>query len=337
MSNAYRVVLACVLATVPLGLSPARADVFRPAYLQLRQTAPDRYEVLWKVPALDVSTTLKVRPVFPRGTEDLAPHARAFASGAATERWSVRVPGGLESKPIQFSHLADTGIDVLVRVERSDGTEQLGRILAIDPQFVLKVSPGPWEVLRTYTLLGIEHILTGFDHLLFVLGLILIVHGTRRLLVTVTAFTVAHSITLALATLGIVHVPGPPVEAMIALSIVFVAAETLRVRTGHGSLTSRKPWLVAFSFGLLHGLGFAGALAEIGLPQKSIPLALLFFNVGVEIGQVLFITAVLSGLAGARALRRDRPVPVWVPALTSYVIGGLASFWLWERISAFWR
>jgi hypothetical protein len=137
--------------------------------------------------------------------------------------------------------------------------------------------------------------------------------------------------------LGIVHVPGPPVEAMIALSIVFVAAETLRVRTGHGSLTSRKPWLVAFSFGLLHGLGFAGALAEIGLPQKSIPLALLFFNVGVEIGQVLFITAVLSGLAGARALRRDRPVPVWVPALTSYVIGGLASFWLWERISGFWR
>jgi hydrogenase/urease accessory protein HupE len=331
--------LACVLATVLLGLGPAQADVFRPAYLQLRQIAPDRYDVLWEVPALDVSTTLKVRPVFPPGTEELTPHTRAFASGAASDRWSVRVPRGLEGKPILFSHLADTGIDVLVRVERSDGTEQLGRILAIDPQFVFKQSPGPWEVVRTYTVLGIEHILTGFDHLLFVLGLILIVRGTRRLLVTITAFTVAHSITLALATLGVVHIPGPPVEAMIALSIVFVAAETLRVWTGHQSqsLTSRKPWLVAFTFGLLHGLGFAGALAEVGLPQKSIPLALLFFNVGVEIGQLLFITAVLFVLAGARALRRYRPGPVWVPALTSYVIGGLASFWLWERIAAFWQ
>ena len=320
-----------------LGFNPARADVFRPAYLQLRQTAAECYDVLWKVPALDASTTLKVSPVFPPGTENLAPHARAFASGAATDRWSVRVPGGLEGKAVRFSHLADTGIDVLVRVERADGTEQLGRILAVDPQFVLRASPSSWEVVKSYTVLGIEHILTGFDHLLFVLALILIVRGTRRLLVTITAFTIAHSITLALATLGFVHVPGPPVEAMIALSIVFVAAETLRLRTGHESLASRKPWLVAFTFGLLHGLGFAGALAEVGLPQKSIPLGLLFFNVGVEIGQLLFITAVLSVLAASRALLRQRLRPAWGPALTSYVIGGVASFWLCERIAAFWH
>jgi hydrogenase/urease accessory protein HupE len=335
--QACRKAPAWLLLAALLGCGLAQADVFRPAYLQLRQTAADRYDVLWRVPALDDTTTLKVHPEFPPGAEDTAPHAHAFAAGAASDRWSVYVPGGLEGKPIRFSHVADTGVDILVRVERSDGTEQLGRVLAVEPQFVLKVSPGPWEVVRTYTVLGVEHILTGFDHLLFVLGLILIVQGTRRLLVTITAFTIAHSMTLALATLGMVHIPGPPVEAMIALSIVFVAAETVRVRTGHESLTSRKPWLVAFTFGLLHGLGFAGALAAVGLPPKSIPLALLFFNIGVEIGQVLFITAVLSVLAGLRALRRDRPGPVWVPALTSYVIGGLASFWLWERIATFWH
>lgn len=335
MRGARRAPLACLVLAGLAGT--AHADVFRPAYLQLHQTAADCYDVLWKVPALDESTTLKVHPIFPPGTRDLTPPARAFAAGAATDRWSVRVPGGLEGKPIQFSHVADTGIDILVRVERSDGTEQLGRILPVDPQFVLKASPGPWEVVRTYSLLGIEHILTGFDHLLFVLALILIVRDARRLLVTITAFTIAHSITLALATLGVVHVPGPPVEAMIALSIVFVAAEILRVRSGHESLTSRKPWLVAFTFGLLHGLGFAGALAEVGLPQKSIPLALLFFNVGVEIGQLLFICAVLSVLAAARALWSQRRAPAAVPAVTSYLIGGLASFWLWERIAAFWR
>jgi hydrogenase/urease accessory protein HupE len=201
----------------------------------------------------------------------------------------------------------------------------------------MTATPGAFEVVRTYTLLGIEHILTGFDHLLFVLALILIVRGTRRLLVTITAFTIAHSITLALATLGVVHIPGPPVEATIALSIVFVAAEILRLRQGRESLASRKPWIVAFTFGLLHGLGFAGALAEVGLPQKSIPLALLFFNVGVEIGQLLFISAVFALTAAARRAWRGRPTPAWGGALASYVIGGMASFWLVERIAAFWN
>ncbi len=337
MRHAWRCAWVCLGLLALTSVGPAAADIFRPGYLQLHQSAADRYDVLWKVPALDAATTLKVSPVFPPGAQETAPHTRAFAAGAATERWSIQVSGGLEGKPIQFTHLADSGLDVLVRVERMDGTEQIGRILAVEPRFVLKASPGAWEVIRTYTVLGIEHILTGFDHLLFVLSLILIVGGTRRLLVTITAFTIAHSITLALATLGVVHVPGPPVEAMIALSIVFVAAETVRARTGHASLTSRKPWLVAFTFGLLHGLGFAGALAEVGLPQKSIPLALLFFNVGVEIGQLLFITAVLSVLAAARAVLRHRPEPAWVPSLTSYLIGGVASYWLWERITAFWQ
>ena len=189
---------------------------------------------------------------------------------------------------------------------------------------------------RTYTALGIEHILTGFDHLCFVLALVLLVSGHRRLFWTVTAFTLAHSLTLALATLGVVHVPRPPVEATIALSIVFVASEIIQKHRGREGLAARQPWLVAFAFGLLHGLGFAGALAEIGLPQNSIPLALLFFNIGVEVGQLLFIAGVLAVArvltliaANDIQLRRAAQVP-------AYLIGGIASYWTIERVFSFW-
>jgi hydrogenase/urease accessory protein HupE len=205
--------------------------------------------------------------------------------------------------------------------------------------FTAVASPGPFEVITSYTWLGIEHILLGIDHLLFVAALVMLVRGRRQLLLTITAFTVAHSITLALATLGVLNVPGPPVEAVIALSIAFVAVEIVRRHNGHPSLASEKPWLVAFSFGLLHGLGFAGALAEVGLPQNSIPLALLFFNVGVEIGQLLFVAALLLAAAAFRRVRAHvstNPVdPRFTVVLPAYAIGGLASFWLFERIAAF--
>jgi hydrogenase/urease accessory protein HupE len=208
--------------------------------------------------------------------------------------------------------------------------------LGVSPRFVVKPSPGRLEVVATYTMLGIEHILTGFDHLLFVLALVILVAGVRRLLATITAFTVAHSISLALATLGVVHVLGPPVEATIALSIVFVAGEIVQGERGRGGLAARAPWLVAFSFGLLHGLGFAGALAEVGLPQNAIPLALLCFNVGVEIGQLVFVTAVLliawvARHASVAPLGRRR----WATA-SAYLIGALASYWLIERLAKFW-
>ena len=191
--------------------------------------------------------------------------------------------------------------------------------------------------MQTYTLLGIEHILTGFDHLCFVLALVMIVGFNRRLFWTVTAFTLAHSLTLALATLGVIHVPGPPVEATIALSIVFVASEIIQKQRGREGLATKKPWLIAFAFGLLHGLGFAGALAEIGLPANSIPLALLFFNIGVEIGQLIFIAAVLGAtrlLFLVVANRIDLRAAAIVPA---YLIGGTASYWVIERVSNFWR
>jgi hypothetical protein len=330
-----RVLVLLVVHLLLLG-APARADVFRPAYLQLQQLDAETYDVTWKVPALDAQTTLKVKPVFPPQTQDLGARSSIYSTGAAVQRWKVRVPGGLEGKPVEFTGLALTGLDVLVRVERADGTEQLARILPVDPSFTLKPSPGPLEVIRTYTALGIEHILTGVDHLLFVLALVMIVRSRRQLLVTITAFTVAHSITLALATLGFLRVPGPPVEATIALSIVFVASEILHLRQGRAGLAARKPWLIAFAFGLLHGLGFAGALAEVGLPQNAIPLALLFFNVGVEIGQLLFIAAVLTIAALVSRLMRGHLQPRWTVVVPAYLIGGVASYWVFERVAAFW-
>ena len=318
-------------------VGPCAADEFRPAYLLLRQVDAVTYDVLWKVPALDELTTLSVHPVFPEGTRFLAPMRSSYATGAAVQRWRVAVAGGLAGKAIEFRGLSASAIDVLVRVERIDATVQLARVLPVEPRFVATASPGPLEVVQTYTVLGIEHILTGFDHLLFVLALVLLVNTTRRLVTTITAFTVAHSLTLFAATLGWVHVPGRPVEAMIALSIVFVASEIVRGRQGRPGLTERNPWTVAFVFGLLHGLGFAGALAQVGLPQASIPSALFFFNVGVETGQLLFVAAVLATIGvGHRVSRWLRlRAASWLWGVPPYAIGGLASFWVVQRVAAF--
>jgi hydrogenase/urease accessory protein HupE len=315
----------------------ASADEFRPGYLQLTQTAADRYDVLWKVPALDETTILKVQPEFPATAVVLTPVRSSFASGAVVQHWSITVPGGLEGRPIEFPGLSLTRIDILVRLTRSDGTVQLERILPASPSFVVTGSPRTFEVMRTYTVLGIEHILTGFDHLLFVLALVILVKGLRRLVVTVSAFTVAHSLSLVAATLGWVHVPGPPVEASIALSIAFVAAEIIHSRAGAPGLTQRYPWVVAFTFGLLHGLGFASALAQVGLPPLAIPVALFFFNVGVEIGQLLFIAAVFAVTATTRWIARRIPLPQppWLWRIPPYAIGGFAGYWVLERVAAF--
>ena len=317
--------------------APATADEFRPAYLQLSQVDATTYDVLWKVPAIDESTTLAVSPQFPTGTQNLTPIRSAFAAGAAVLRWRIQVAGGLEGKEVLFSGLSNSRRDVLVRLARSDGTVQLQRITPSEPRLLVTARPGAFEVARVYTVLGIEHILSGYDHLLFVFALLLVVAGTRRLIATVTAFTAAHSLTLAGAALGFVNVPGPPVESAIALSIVFVAAEALRASHGELGFTQRYPWLVAFTFGLLHGLGFAGALGEIGLPPLAIPTALLFFNVGVEIGQLLFIAAMLLAIAvGRRCARRlSSRRPDWWWRVPPYAVGSIAMFWVIQRVSAY--
>jgi hydrogenase/urease accessory protein HupE len=256
------------------------------------------------------------------------------AGAAHIERRRIRQPGGLEGQTIAIDGLAGSGAEVLARIERADGSAQVVRLMPSRTTFVVEASTGKLEVARTYVLLGIEHILMGVDHLLFVLALLIIVRGGKRIVLTVTAFTVAHSITLVAATLGWLALPGAPVEAAIALSIAFLAREIAMSWRGHAGLTERMPWLVAFVFGLLHGLGFAGALAEIGLPPNAIPVALLCFNVGVEAGQLLFVAAMLGLAWSARAwLPRWRPMLRWVPP---YAIGAMASFWMIERVVAFW-
>ena len=317
-----------------LSLAPhASGHEVRPAYLELRQAALDTYDVLWKVPALGEDRRLGIYVRLPAGTKQLSEPRGFFTGGAYIERWRVLRRGGFDGQTIEIDGLSATRTNVLVRLERADGVTQTTRLLPSAPGFTVKAAPSGWQVAMTYLWLGVEHILLGIDHLLLVLALMLLVKGWKRLVGTLTAFTVAHSLTLAAATLGFVHVPSPPVEACIALSIVFVAAEIIRSRQGQPGLTERVPWLIAFTFGLLHGLGFAGALSEVGLPQHAIPLALLFFNVGVELGQLTFVAAALSIAVLARRL----PIgaPSWAWRIMPYAIGSIAMFWVIERTSAF--
>ena len=258
------------------GFAPAAfAHEVRPAYLELRETGPETFDVLWKVPGGGENLRLGLHVELPADCTNPSEPRASMLDNAFTERWSARCAGGLTGGAIHVAGLSATLTDVLVRLERHDGTTQVTRLTPSEPSFVVEAAPRALEVARTYFTLGVEHILLGVDHLLFVLALLLVTRGTARLIETITAFTVAHSITLALATLGQVRVPQTPVEAVIALSIVFVAAEIVRARRGAAGLTARAPWVVAFTFGLLHGFGFAGALSEVGLPQGQIPLALL--------------------------------------------------------------
>lgn len=325
--------LAVLVSLLGLLAAPALAHEARPAYMQLRQTDAETYDVLWKVPGLGENKRLALNLEFASGTTAIDPPRVSFVDNAFVQRWRVQRAGGLDGTSIRIAGLQATLTDALVRLERLDGTTQTIRVTPASPQFVIEPSPGYWQVARTYIGLGVEHILLGFDHLLFVLALLMLVRGAKRIVLTVTAFTVAHSITLVGATLGWVTLPGAPVEATIALSIVFLAREITMVWRGHASLTERRPWVVAFAFGLLHGLGFAGALAEIGLPQNAVPAALLCFNIGVEIGQLLFVGAVLAVVIGSRSwLQRMFQMLRWLPP---YAIGGVASYWLIARVVVF--
>jgi hydrogenase/urease accessory protein HupE len=354
-----------------LGLA-ANAHEVRPAFLELTERAPGEFDVLWKVPALGgtplageeipheqpvvaatdagamktmpcgcpVPTAAQlsrgvtpIHPSMPKDCEITAPPRVERIFGAEIRRWTIRVPHGLDGWNVTAHGLSSTMVDVLVRVVLADG-RVVSRVLRPDaPSFVFTAeTAGP--AAGGYLRLGVEHILFGIDHLLFVLALVLIVRGVGLLVKTITAFTVAHSITLALATLGVVHVPSAPVEAVIALSIVFVASEIVRSRRGERGLTERAPWVVAGSFGLLHGFGFAGALSQVGLPANDIPLALLTFNLGVEAGQLAFVVVVLGVIALIRRVKFT--FPRWTELVPPYAIGGVAMFWVIERTIAIW-
>ena len=318
------------------------AHEVRPGYLEIRQVEAETFDVLWKVPARG-EYRLRLHARLPKECQG-APNHGSFVGGAFVERWRAQCPGGLVGRTIEIEGLSATRTDVLARIEWSDGTTQAVRLTPEQTSFEAKAAPGALEVTKTYFLLGVEHILLGIDHLLFVLGLLFLVGNWKRLIATVTAFTVAHSITLAAATLGWVHVAQAPVEATIALSIMFVAAEIIHGAHGEPRLASRAPWLVAFVFGLLHGFGFAGALREIGLPQKDVPLALLFFNVGVEAGQLMFIAAVVAVFSVLTRLVRkqgSRDHGPWysetlIRTPVAYAIGSMAAYWTVQRVIGFW-
>ena len=322
-------ILAFLFAMTPAAL----AHEIRPAYLEMRETVTDTYDVLWKVPGMGENLRLGLYVELPEACTNVTePHA-AMANNAYAQRWRVKCAGGLAGGTIHIAGLQSTLTDVLVRLEYLDGTTQVTRLMPSEPSFVVETVPHAMAVAGTYTVLGIEHILSGIDHLLFVLALLIITGSGWKLVKTVTAFTLSHSITLSLATLGYVHIPQRPVEAVIALSIIFVASEIVHARAGRPGFTERAPWVVAFIFGLAHGLGFAGGLSDAGLPPAHIPTALLFFSLGVETGHFLFIGVVLSLIAISKRLRYT--IPQWSYLGPPYTIGAMAMFWVIQRVAAF--
>lgn len=313
------------------GVAPAFAHEIRPAFLQVREIEPNVYDVMWKTPAQgDMRLALNV--ILPESCANAGEPRASLVDGAVIQRWRTQCEGGLVGKRIAIENLGQTLTDTILRFEPADGRARTLRLTPDKPSVAIPGQQAWTEVAGTYFGLGVEHILFGFDHLLFVLALILLVTDRKKLLGAVTAFTVAHSLTLAGTTFGWVRLPASPVEAMIALSIMLVAIEIVRARSGGASLMARLPWIAAFCFGLLHGFGFAGALREIGIPEDAVSLALLFFNLGVEAGQLIFIAMVLAVMLGWRKLAPAPPVWAWRAPV--YLIGGLSAFWFIERAAS---
>jgi hydrogenase/urease accessory protein HupE len=325
MRQAIIALLLCITA-------PVLAHELRPAYLEVQEENTGELRVLWKTPRRG-EMRLALSPVFSGRTASLTPVTTRHTDNAAVQTWRLQAIEPLRGQSVRIAGLEGTLTDALVRIEFADGTTWTQRLTPGQPAAVIPARASGLTVAGVYLTLGVEHILTGIDHLLFVLALLLITRGGWKVVKTVSAFTVSHSITLTAATLGVVHVPQHPVEAVIALSIVCVAVEMVHLRTGREGMTARAPWVVALTFGLLHGLGFAGGLSEVGLPAGHIPTALLFFSVGVETGHLLFVVTVLSLMALGR--RVGVSLPRWAELVPPYAIGSVAMFWVMQRVAAF--
>jgi hypothetical protein len=325
-----RFALGC-LAWLALTLSWAQslAHESQPGLLELNQLAENRYEVVWRAP-IYYGQPHPARVALPEDWQTLGEPTVRELPDSALHRRIVEVPdGGINGTVIRFPGLEGTITDVFVRVSRLDGSEVSQVVRPVAPSAELR-GERPWYLSSgEYLVLGFNHILMGVDHLLFVLGLLIIVQGRMMLIKTITAFTVAHSITLALATLGYASIPGPPLNAAIALSILFLGPEIVRVWRGQTSFTIRHPWVVAFAFGLLHGFGFASGLSTVGMPKAEIPLALLAFNVGVELGQLAFVFLMLLMIRAFRVL--EFHWPRWAELLPGYAVGSLGAFWTIQR------
>ncbi len=318
------------LALAVAGAPGALAHESRPAYLEIKETAPERYDVLWRTP-LNGGTPLQVALEFPDGTRNLIPPAVQALTDSLVERRMLAVSPGLAGRRISFLGLEGTITDVLVRVELLDGRKWTAIVHPSRAWFEVKRAPGRLATVSAFIVQGMRHILFGVDHLLFVLGLLLIVKDRWMLVKTISAFTVAHSITLAVATLGWATIAAVPLNAAIALSILFLGPEIVRSWRVQTSFTLRHPWVVAFVFGLLHGFGFASALTSAGLPSSELPWALLSFNIGVEIGQLGFVTLVLVLEHAFRVLEINWPRAL--RSLPGYVVGSLGAFWTIQRVA----
>jgi hydrogenase/urease accessory protein HupE len=329
--------LACLL----LFANGAQAHDSRPNFVEIFETEPNVFSVQWKIPATVPEAAL---PTI-RMPETCATDARLAlqqSAGAYQGRLVYKCPEGLSGKAIRIEFpVINPSLSSLFQVRLLNGEQHVKILKPEESSWTVPDAENRLAVAGQYTLLGIEHIWIGIDHLLFVTCLLLIARTVRKVLVTITGFTVAHSITLFLSALDLIRIPTPPVEAAIALSVVFLSWEI--VKNDESQLTFRYPVAVSTSFGLLHGFGFAAVLRDIGLPQTQLPTALLFFNVGVEIGQILFLMALVAAFLVARPLlKRMLSAPdhevhwSWMTTPASYVIGGLASYWLIDRISGFW-
>jgi hydrogenase/urease accessory protein HupE len=327
----FRILLLILLAAG--STAAVRADDLRPGYLEVREmraanAAVHQYGVTWKAP-IKPGLAARVVPVFPNDCAATEP-VRSIDAAALLARWNITCRTTLAGRSVRLSGIEDISADALLRYQSATGITQAARLTPANPAARIAQKPDRWQVAHTYFVTGVEHILMGYDHLLFVLCLVLLLNGAWRVAATVTAFTVAHSITLVATTLELISLPGPPVEAAIALSIVFLAAEIVQRKPGVLRLSERIPWVVAFLFGLLHGFGFAGALAEIGLPQGEVPMALLTFNLGVEAGQLVIVCGAMLILG---ALRRANPLYVArTQIISAYAIGSIAAMWLLQRI-----
>jgi hydrogenase/urease accessory protein HupE len=319
--------LLMVLVLV-LGARSASAHEVRPGFLELRQTGPEAYSFLWKKPS-GGEIEIYIAPIVPRECRLATSGQQELTPGALIVRGTLTCTGGLGGKVMVIDGLQSTITDVVVRLHHADGRLESHLLKPVNPMVTLGAQTTGWQRSRTYLRLGIEHILLGVDHLLFVLGLLLIVSDRWMLLKTITGFTIAHSITLGIATLGYVSAPLPPLNAAIALSILFLGPEIVRRWRGETSFTIRHPWAVAFAFGLLHGFGFASGLTTMGLPQAEIPLALLLFNAGVEIGQLFFVMMIVLLERAFRTL--EIKWPRLVEALPGYAVGSLGAYWTIQR------
>jgi hydrogenase/urease accessory protein HupE len=325
-------VLAAGLLLVCLALVPATlAHESRPAYLEIEETAPGQYTVLWRTPML-ADRRLPIVLRFPEGVRNTRePIVQRLSDSLLERRWIDAGHDGLAGRRIDFHGLELTITEAVVVAKLLDGRSLMAIARPSQPWVEIEPSGGIWATVTDFLRQGIEHILSGPDHLLFVFGLLLLARSPWMLVKTITSFTVAHSLTLAAATLGYVNLPAAPIEILIALSIVFLGAEIIRARQGATSIAIRNPWVLAFAFGLLHGFGFAGALSAAGLPPARVPLALVSFNIGVEIGQLVFVA--LLALAGFAVRRVGIAWPRRAGLVPAYLVGSLGAFWLLQRIS----